>query len=456
MNTLIIILIAVLPALALMIFIFFQDNHEREPIGLLLKIFLLGILSVLPVLLFEFIADFLLKLIFGGLGAVPYYAIEAFFGVAIIEEFFKFLAAYLLTWRNKHFNYKFDGIVYCLFGSMGFAATENIMYLLTNSNSAVTLGIQRGLLAIPAHAMCAIFMGYYYGNAKYQKSYGNRIAGRRNLLIGFLIASSLHAFYDFCLFTNMGIFFLLFAIFVVVADILTIIRIVKARKENEKMYEAPQYRQYWVNSNPYQPYGGYAAPVYGGYSYANASGNVNGQVAPFAPPASPAPTYAQNSVSPYAPQGGAAPSYAPQGSNTPPVVATGQQYNPEIVSQGTSYTPSAQNQSSTQVPPTQAQGNTYVPPAQGQGSAYAPPAQGQGSAYAPPAQGQDTTYAPNGLQQSNVQAPPEQQPKAPAAQPAAPVIPPVRMMQIHCPVCSTINNFNAFYCTNCGSSLHQL
>ena len=219
MNTLIIILIAVLPALALMIFIFFQDNHEREPIGLLLKIFLLGILSVLPVLLFEFIADFLLKLIFGGL------------------------------------------------------------YLLTNSNSAVTLGIQRGFLAIPAHAMCAIFMGYYYGNAKYQKSYGNRIAGRRNLLIGFLIASSLHAFYDFCLFTNMGIFFLLFAIFVVVADILTIIRIVKARKENEKMYEAPQYRQYWVNSNPYQPYGGYAAPVYGGYSYANASGNANGQVA---------------------------------------------------------------------------------------------------------------------------------------------------------------------------------
>ena len=190
-STPVIILIAVLPAVAMMIFIYLQDNHEREPIGLLLKIFGLGILSAIPAIALEALAELVLGVTFGGVGEITYHAISAFFGVAIIEESVKFLAAYLVTWRNKHFNYKFDGIVYCLFGSMGFAAIENVIYLLSGTSGTLkgvlTLGIQRSLLAIPAHAMCAIFMGYYYGNAKFLKSYGDRRGCRISLLTGFLI-----------------------------------------------------------------------------------------------------------------------------------------------------------------------------------------------------------------------------------------------------------------------------
>ncbi|MBO4863480.1 MAG: PrsW family intramembrane metalloprotease [Eubacterium sp.] len=269
MSNLVIVLIAVIPAIALMIFIYFQDKHEKEPISLLLKIFFLGVLSVIPTIIGELLVGKMVDITFGGTYLI-YHAMTAFFGVGIIEEGFKFLAAYLCTWRNKKFNYKFDGIVYCLFGSMGFAATENIMYLFrANAGFVLRTGISRGLLAIPAHAMCAIFMGYYYGNAKYLKSYGDRAGCRANLIRGFVIASSLHAFYDFCIMTQSVIFSIIFVVFVIVADVFTIRRVIMAKKEDEKMYEAPQYRQYWVAANPYQPYGGYQAPTYGGYTAPN-------------------------------------------------------------------------------------------------------------------------------------------------------------------------------------------
>ena len=271
MSDFVVILIAVIPAALMMLYIYLQDKSEKEPIGLLLKIFFLGVLSAVPSIVAEWLIGNIIDVTFGGTFLI-YHMITAFFGVAVIEEGFKFLAAYLVTWRNKHFNYKFDGVVYCLFGSMGFAAIENVLYLFrVESSSILGMGISRGLLAIPAHAMCAIFMGYYYGNAKYAKSFGDRAGCRKNMFTGFMIACSLHAFYDFCLMTQRVLFLIIFVVFVVAADILTIIRIHKAKKENLKMYEAPEYRQYWAGpaANPYIPYGGFDAPMYGGYAQPN-------------------------------------------------------------------------------------------------------------------------------------------------------------------------------------------
>ena len=162
--------------------------------------------------------------------------------------------------------------------------------------------------------MCAIFMGYYYGNAKYLKSYGDRSGARKSLFRGFIIATSLHAFYDFCLFTQLKLFWIIFLIFVAIADVFTILRIRKAKKEDQKMYEAPKYRQYWVNADPYQLYGGYQAPTYGNYDYGSA---MSGQTQ-FAPQQQTGQSqYMPNQGSQYMPnQGG---QYAPnQGAQVPP------------------------------------------------------------------------------------------------------------------------------------------
>ena len=467
-------LIAVVPAVALMIFIYFQDNHEREPIGLLIKIFVLGILSAIPAVLLEWGAEKMIDITFGGTHLL-YYAVDAFFGVAIIEEGVKFLAAYFLTWRNKNFNYKFDGIVYCLFGSMGFAAIENVMYVfMGGSDMALSTGISRGLLAIPCHGMCAIFMGYYYGNAKYLKSYGDRLGCKRNMITGFLLASSLHAFYDFCLFTQMGLFTILFFIFVIIADVFTIVRIHKARRENQKMYEEPKYRQYWAGpaANPYQPYGGYAAPSYGGY----AAPNNNVAAAPQ--------VVAENT---YNPQVMAQNTFAPQGisQNT---------YNPQGVSQNT-YTQQGANP--TTHAPHGASQNTYAQ--QGNGSVYMQGQPAQGTAYThgtPQTQFAQTSQTANNIQKTqqsqytqqpgqpvqqqfaasqhthqklefnddaqNLQRREFVQPEyktGPTGQPAQPQTyqtPGIRERMIKCPACGTVVSFNAFYCKSCGASIHQL
>ena len=405
MDHFILIMIATLPAIALMIYIYLSDNHEREPIGLLLGIFGLGILSCIPSAFFEWLATYVLDAIFGGVNSYVYWFIYAFLGVAIFEEFFKFMAARILTWRNKNFNYKFDGIVYCLFGSMGFAVTENIGYLLMekwlsgSQDAAVQLGIQRGLLAIPLHAMCAIFMGYYYGNAKFAKSYGNRSGCRTNLLIGFLIATSLHGFYDFCLFTGDQTLYYVFLVFVVVADIFTIIRIIFARKQNQAMYVDPRYSGYWIGpaANPYQPFGGQAAPTYGGYNYGNPAGGsaAYGQAAQS--------SFGQAAPSPYAPQGQPA---------------------------GQMAQPSYSQASSLQFTP-QSDLNTFDQPLpQAQQSAYGQPQravqgqQPQVDMYGRPA---PLTSAPNNF----------------------------RKQMVRCPNCGASNPFNAFYCSGCGSSIHK-
>ena len=407
-------LIAVVPAIALMIYIYFQDNHEKEPLSLLIKIFVLGIFSAVPAMILELIAQKIIDLTFGGTTLI-YYAVTAFFGVAIIEEGVKFLAAYLLTWRNKNFNYKFDGIVYCLFGSMGFAAIENVLYLfMGGSDSAVVNGITRGLLAIPAHGMCAIFMGYYYGNAKYFKSYGKRAECRRNLITGFLIACSLHAFYDFCIFTSMTIFVIMFYIFVVVADIFTIIRIYKAKKENQKMYEEPKYRQYWAGpADPYQPYGGYSAPSYGGYKF------------------------------------------------EPQVVGQTPLYNPQVVGQQQFAQPQqaqfGQPQAQQFAQPQQAQfgqpqQEQYVQPQQAQFEQQ-PQAQ-QGQLYDNPQNSslQFNEDAASGQQQYHDFRQPEYD--HPTPQPMN--TPGIRDRLIRCPACGQVVSFNAFYCKTCGASIHQL
>ena len=49
--------LALLPAIALVVWIYRQDKVEKEPRGLLRKIFLFGVLSVIPAMILEIILD---------------------------------------------------------------------------------------------------------------------------------------------------------------------------------------------------------------------------------------------------------------------------------------------------------------------------------------------------------------------------------------------------------------
>ncbi|MFO7933147.1 MAG: PrsW family glutamic-type intramembrane protease [Bacteroidales bacterium] len=175
------------PVLIIIFYVYFRDKYDREPVGLLLRAVLLGVVIVLPVILTE---RFLLRLMppLGEEGEAFYHA---FLVAATSEELFKFLALYLLIWKSPSFNEKFDGIVYAVFISLGFAAVENVMYVLEGGPRTALL---RALTAVPAHALFGITMGYYFGLAHMYSE-----LRKEYMIKSLLIPILLHGVYDFLL-----------------------------------------------------------------------------------------------------------------------------------------------------------------------------------------------------------------------------------------------------------------
>lgn len=190
MEALILLAIATAPCVAIGLYIYLNDKHEREPIGLLLRAFVFGIISTMLAL---WVADLLNKVITLNEKDLTEQAIHAFLIVALLEESSKFLFVRGLLYRNVNFNEPFDGIVYSVMVGMGFATFENITYVL---REGLGVGILRMFTAVPAHACFAVLMGFYLGKSKFEhkKGYYSFYA------LG--VATLFHGAYDYCLFVS--------------------------------------------------------------------------------------------------------------------------------------------------------------------------------------------------------------------------------------------------------------
>lgn len=220
---------ALLPALFLMRYVYRMDTVEKEPPGLLAGLVFLGVAAALVAVIFETLGTGVLSA-FVQQDEPAYTIILAFLVVAVVEEGAKFLFLLWRTWRDPNFNYRFDGIVYAVFLSLGFAAFENISYVMGYGLSAA---LYRALLAIPAHMGFAVFMGLFYARAKRCSDEGNIFGKRLNLWAAFLTAVFLHGFYDACAMMGTVLSTLLFAAFVIAMYII-VIRIVKSESRNDQ------------------------------------------------------------------------------------------------------------------------------------------------------------------------------------------------------------------------------
>lgn len=183
-------LLAVAPVFTIIIYIYFQDKYEKEPKGLLLLGFALGaILSIIIVTLLYLFTDKLIPLT--DEYSIWQQIVQAFFVVALAEEFSKYIIVKYFAQPRKAFNEPYDGIIYAVMVSMGFACTENIMYVL---QGGYTTAFLRAFTAVPAHATFGILMGYYMGKAKFSN---NRFALN---MAGLFLAVLFHGAYDFFLF----------------------------------------------------------------------------------------------------------------------------------------------------------------------------------------------------------------------------------------------------------------
>lgn len=216
----IIFIAGVLPALVLLHFVYKQDKIEKEPPGLILKIFLAGGLTTIPAGLVERILIPIAQNLLASYEiTIAFLLVENFLIVALAEEGFKRFAVRRLTWNHPDFNYRFDGVVYGVAASLGFAAFENVMYIM-----GFGLGVApiRAVTAIPLHCIAGIFMGNYYGMAKYHSSRGQDVLSRRNMFLSLLVPVLIHGYYDFAAGMASNIFAASFLLFIVVLDIIAI------------------------------------------------------------------------------------------------------------------------------------------------------------------------------------------------------------------------------------------
>lgn len=213
----IIIAAAVIPALVLMRYIYNLDKVEREPIGLLILLVGAGAVSCFPAALIESILGSVLERYVSDTSEL-YAFLDAFVIVALAEEGCKFIFLKKLTWNNQEFNCNFDGIVYAVFVSLGFAALENIMYV---SQFGLSIAIQRAILSIPGHMTFSVFMGHSYSKAKKASVFGDYQDVSKFQWEALIRAALLHGFYDYCLMSTYEILYVVFFVFVIVLDIIS-------------------------------------------------------------------------------------------------------------------------------------------------------------------------------------------------------------------------------------------
>lgn len=229
------IFLAILPVIIILFFIYKKDKN-KEPLGLLLSLFLSGFMACGLVLL---ISD-VLKLIFPFMDPEVYknsflaVLLYSFIGVALVEEFCKWIMLFLFGYsHNKEFDELYDGIVYAIFVSLGFAFIENILYVINTAKLSTAL--VRAVSAVPSHACDAIFMGYYISIARHFHVKGDKKAEKKYLVYSVLIPTLLHGIYDFCLLSQYEILIISFIAFVIFLYTISIRKLLLLAKNNKKI-----------------------------------------------------------------------------------------------------------------------------------------------------------------------------------------------------------------------------
>ena len=223
---------AVVPAIFLMRQVYRADRLDKEPRNLLVSLVFLGILSTLIAVILETIGQYILSPL--DPNSVIYNALLYFIVVGLSEEWGKYIVLKLKTWKHPAFNCQFDGVVYSVFVSLGFALWENIQYV---SMYGLTTALVRAVTAVPGHACFGVFMGIWYGMAKRYEFAGEYDKAKKARRMCVLLPAFIHGVYDFTATMGGGIS-LIFVGFVVIMFIWAS-NLVKAMSANDKYIGFP-------------------------------------------------------------------------------------------------------------------------------------------------------------------------------------------------------------------------
>lgn len=210
--------LCIIPSLILLWYVYIKDKVEKEPLYLLLVLFLGGIFACIISIFLSILSKQYIYFLNYAYTDMNIFQIifKVLFTIVIIEEGSKWIINYITIWRNKNFNHIYDPIVYCTFVSIGFATLENVIYGVTFSSHGIVPIILRGFISVPSHAVFGIFMGYYLGISKNALMSNKFKQSRKYRLLSILVPIYLHLVYNLFLVKKNFIMYSLFIIYIIV------------------------------------------------------------------------------------------------------------------------------------------------------------------------------------------------------------------------------------------------
>lgn len=177
---------AVAPGVSLLTYLYLKDRYDAEPIHMVIRLFVLGMLIVFPIAVLQ-------RGLTLWLGESPF--VFSFIVSSGVEELIKWFLVYHMIYNHTEFDEPYDGIVYAAAAALGFATLENVLYAILQPATFGTL-LVRALLPVSGHALFGVIMGYYIGKAKFT---ANR--SRYYLTLSLLLPFFWHGLYDYIMLT---------------------------------------------------------------------------------------------------------------------------------------------------------------------------------------------------------------------------------------------------------------
>ena len=224
---------AIIPAIVLLLYVYRVDRLEKESPGLIIKLVVMGAVSTLLASITEQIGMSILESAFYE-NSFAYRALLYFVVVAFSEEGFKYLVLKVGTWRNPEFNCKFDGVVYAVAVSLGFALWENIQYVLAYGFSTALI---RAVTAVPGHACFGVLMGGWYGLAKRKEVQGWNSASRLARVFAVVCPALVHGAYDYIATNESDLGTISFIVFVIIMFVICFYTVRRLSNEDKYLEE---------------------------------------------------------------------------------------------------------------------------------------------------------------------------------------------------------------------------
>lgn len=205
--------LGIAPSILWLLYYLKKDNNP-EPKRMVLKVFVFGFFSTFIAFGIEWVfikalldiktvcprCESVVPQLLGAAGAGPALFALSFIvltALAFTEEWVKFAAARLEIIRSRYFDEPIDAMIYCVIAALGFAAAENIGYIMQNADYAIGIAYFRFVSSTFLHTLASAVVGYFFALSLIHTP-------KRILLmsVGLALATVLHTLFNFFIITS--------------------------------------------------------------------------------------------------------------------------------------------------------------------------------------------------------------------------------------------------------------